>query len=190
MRCRCFRSIGLLVGLAAATVASARADLMIRAPDDLPISASVTAEQLWQVFDHALPAGVWISPLEAPAYQIVPARWMRRTFLPALKEQMHGFWAQNLPMEDSAANCSGFALICRLMLNLSAMHARAHAPAVASVIVKQDHPFGGLSATRENHCVIFVLTDEGPWILEAQSGIYIAALQYPNRATIRLVSVH
>jgi hypothetical protein len=77
-----------------------------------------------------------------------------------------------------------------LMLSLSAMDVHACAPAAATVIVRQERPFGGLSATKENHCVDFVLTDEGPWIIEAQSGAYTTIDAYPNRGTIKLVSVH
>jgi hypothetical protein len=58
------------------------------------------------------------------------------------------------------------------------------------VIVRQEKAFGGLSATMEDHCVAFVLTDEGPWIIEVQSGAYTNIGDYPNRGTIKLVSVH
>ncbi|MEJ1970969.1 MAG: hypothetical protein WDM96_00110 [Lacunisphaera sp.] len=76
------------------------------------------------------------------------------------------------------------------MLNLSAMEARARAPATATIVVYQEKAFGGLSATKENHCVAFVLTDEGPWIIEAQSGAHVAVRDYPNLSTVKLVSVH
>ena len=58
------------------------------------------------------------------------------------------------------------------------------------MIVFQGRPFGGLAATAEKHSVAFVLTDEGPWIIEVQSGEYTPLADYPNRETIRLVSVH
>ena len=115
---------------------------------------------------------------------------MRRDFLPALKHQMKQLWDKQIPQTDAAGNCNGFALVCRLMLNLSAMEAHACAPATATVIVRQDKGFGGLSATNEDHCVAFVLTDEGPWIIEVQSGEYTRITDYPNRGTIKLVSVH
>ena len=86
---------------------------------------------------------------------------MRRAFLPSLKAQMKAFREEKLPEENSAANCNGLALVCRLMLGLSAMESHARAPATATVIVRQENPFGGLSATMENHCVAFVLTDDG-----------------------------
>ncbi len=183
------RALALAAVLACAT-AAARADLQLVAPSGLPVKQTVTAEQLWQEFDRALPPGVWVSPLQNLQYQVIPARWMRRTFLPALKRQMATFTDQNLPADNSAANCNGFALVCRLMLNLSAMSAQAAAPAAATVIVYQGRPFGGLAATAEKHSVAFVLTDEGPWIIEVQSGEYTPLADYPNRETIRLVSVH
>jgi hypothetical protein len=176
--------------LLALTLPTARADLGISAPSGMPTGKTVTAEQLWQEFDRTLPSGVWVSPLENAEYEVVSAKWMRRTFLPAVRRQMKTLWARDIPEEDAAGNCSGFALVFRLMLGLSAMEAHARAPATATVIVHQDKPFGGLGATQENHCVAFVLTDEGPWIIEAQSGSYIALGDYPNRETIRLVSVH
>ena len=183
------RALALAAVLACST-AAARADLQLIAPSGLPLSRTVTAEQLWQEFDRALPPGVWVSPLQNLQYQVIPARWMRRTFLPALKRQMATFTERNLPADNSAANCNGFALVCRLMLNLSAMSAQAAAPAAATVIVFQGRPFGGLAATDEKHSVAFVLTDEGPWIIEVQSGEYTPLADYPNRETIRLVSVH
>jgi hypothetical protein len=167
-----------------------RADLRIAAPAGMPTGQTVTAEQLWQELDRSLPPGVWVSPLEASQYEVISAKWMRRTFLPSLQRQMKTLWDKGVPGENTAGNCNGFALVCRLMLSLSAMDARAHAPAAATVIVKQDQAFGGLNATKEDHCVSYVLTDEGAWIIEVQSGVYARVSEYPNRRTIKLVSVH
>jgi hypothetical protein len=180
---------GLAVILALATVTS-WANLDVSAPTGMPTGKTVTAEQLWEVFNHALPPDVWVSPLECNEYEVISAKWMRQEFLPALKQQMKMLWENRIPEEDSAGNCNGLALVCRLMLSLSAMEAHARAPAAATVIVKQEKPFGGLAATREDHCVVFVLTDEGPWIIEAQSGVCTKIGDYPNRGTIKLVSVH
>ena len=150
----------------------------------------MTAEKLWEEFDRTLPPGVWVSPLESTHYEVISARWMRRSFLPALKRQMKTLTEKGIPEDNTAGNCSGLALVGRLMLNLSAMDARARAPAAATVIVTQNKAYGGLSATLEDHCVAFVLTDEGPWIIEVQSGAYTAINAYPNRESIKLVSVH
>jgi len=168
----------------------ARADLDVYGPSGMPTGETVTAEQLWQEFDHALPPDVWVSPLENSRYEVISAKWMRREFLPALKHQMKMFWKEGIPQDNAAGNCNGFALVCRLMLSLSAMEAHACAPAAATVIVRQEKAFGGLSATMEDHCVAFVLTDEGPWIIEVQSGAYTKIGEYPNRGTIMFVSVH
>lgn len=173
-----------------ALVVAARADLAVTAPSGMPIGKTIKAQELWREFERSLPTGVWVSPLENAEYQVISARWMRRAFLPSLKAQMKAFREEKLPEEDSAANCNGLALVCRLMLGLSAMEAHARAPATATVIVRQENPFGGLSGTMENHCVAFVLTDEGPWIVEAQSGIYTKLGEYPNLKSIMLVSVH
>jgi hypothetical protein len=186
-RIRLTRWLAVVLSLAAVTC---WANLDVSAPTGMPTGKTVTAEQLWEVFDHALPPDVWVSPLESSKYEVISAKWMRREFLPALKQQMKTLWEKRIPEEDSAGNCNGFALVCRLMLSLSAMEAHARAPAAATVIVKQEKPFGGLSATMEDHCVAFVLTDEGPWIIEAQSGVYTKIGDYPNRGTIKLVSVH
>ncbi|MBI5771491.1 MAG: hypothetical protein HZA93_27195 [Verrucomicrobia bacterium] len=181
--CRLTLTLTLATGIA-------RAELHLSAPGGLPLGPTVTARKLWEEFDRALPAGVWVSPLENKEYLVISAQWMRRSFLPALNRQMELFSQQNLGADHSAANCNGFALVCRLMLGLSAMAARAPAPATATMIVHQSAPFGGLEATRENHSVAFVLTDEGPWVIEVQSGEYVKLADYPNRSTIKLVSVH
>lgn len=185
-----FHVIPVLALAASALVCTARGSLSVSAPDSFPTGRTVTAEQLWQEFDGNLPDGVWVSPLESERYEVISALWLRRTFLPSLRRQTENMRRRNIPEGDTAANCSGFALVCRLMLALSAMDAGAHSPATATVIVHQDHPFGGLDATRENHCVAFVLTDEGPWIIEAQSGAFTQLAQYPNRTSIKFVSVH
>jgi hypothetical protein len=179
--------LAVLLGLA---VPPARAGIDVYTPTGMPTGTTVSAEELWKQFDRTLPPNVWVSPLESRRYEVISARWMRRDFLPALKQQMKMLWDKNIPQEDSAGNCNGFALVARLMLALSAMEAHACAPATATVIVHQDRPFGGLSATREDHCVAFVLTDEGPWIIEVQSGVYTKIGDYPNRGSIKLVSVH
>jgi hypothetical protein len=181
------RLLAAMLGLAVVTT---WASMAVYAPGGMPTGRTVTAEQLWREFDSTLPPGVWVSPLEDRDYEVISAKWMRRTFLPALKRQMQSLWSQGIPEEDSAGNCNGFALVCRLMLSLSAMEVHARAPATATVIVKQEKAFGGLSATMEDHCVAFVLTDEGPWIVEVQSGTYTKIADYPNRGTIKLVSVH
>ena len=181
------RVLLLALGLAALP-AHALTGLSI--PAGMPVGKTVKAEQLWAEFDRTLPAGVWVSPLENAEYEVISAKWMRRSFLPILKSEMKDLWARGIPQEDAAGNCSGFALVCRLMLGLAAMEVHAHAPATATVIVYQGKSFGGLSATKENHCVAFVLTDEGPWIIEVQSGEYTPIADYPNLATVKLVSVH
>lgn len=177
--------LALLVG-----TATAFAGLHLYAPAGMPTGRTVTATELWEEFDRVLPPGVWISPLENARYEVISARWMRREFLPSLQRQMKKLWEQDIPEENRAANCNGFALICRVLLNLSAMSARAHGPAAATVIVRHDRPFGGLVPTHEDHSVAFVLTDEGPWIIEVQSGVHTPLRDYPNRDTIKLVSVH
>jgi hypothetical protein len=183
-------SRAVLVVVMLATALVARADLRLAAPDDLSGGPTITAEQLWQELDRALPPGVWVSPLQNHEYRVIPAAWMRRSFLPALNRQMGQFAKQRIGADNSAANCNGFALICRLMLGLSAMAANSPAPATATLIVHQAAPFGGLEATRENHSVALVLTDEGPWVIEVQSGEHVKLADYPNRSTIKMVSVH
>ncbi len=167
-----------------------RADLSVSAPTDMPAGKTVKAEAFWQEFDRVLPPGVWVSPLENQDYEVISAKWMRRSFLPALNHEMKALWRREIPAENAAGNCNGFALVCRLMLSLSAMASHARAPATATMIVRQEKPFGGLGATMEKHCVAFVLTDEGPWVIEVQSGAYTKFNDYPNRDKIILVSVH
>ncbi len=179
--------LAVVLGLAALP---AWAGLDVRTPSGMPTGKTVTADQLWEQFDRTLPPNVWVSPLENARYEVISAKWMRRDFLPALKHQMKVLWDKNIPQTDAAGNCNGFALVCRLMLTMSAMEAHACAPATATVIVYQARPFGGLSATNEDHCVAFVLTDEGPWIIEVQSGAYVKFRDYPNLGTVKLVSVH
>ena len=180
----------LLAAVLGFSVAALGAGLDVYAPSGMPTGQTVTAEQLWEQFDRSLPPDVWVSPLENSRYEVISARWMRRTFLPALKQQMKLMWDERIPQEDSAGNCNGFALVCRLMLNLSAMLAHANTPAAATVIVRQEKAFGGIYASKEGHCVAFVLTDEGPWIIEVQSGVYTKISDYPNLGNIKLVSVH
>jgi hypothetical protein len=180
----------LLAAALSLTFFSARAALEISAPNGMPVGNTISAEKLWEEFDHTLPAGIWVSPLESSNYEVISAKWMRQSFLPALQQEMKHLWKRGVPKENTAGNCSGFAIVARLMLTLSAMAAHAHTPAAATVIVKQQNPFGGLDATQEDHCVAYVLTDEGPWIVEVQSGAYSKIADYPNRETIKLVSVH
>jgi hypothetical protein len=184
------RLIPLLAAVLSLAVVSTSAGLDIRAPAGMPTGKTVTAEQLWQEFNRTLPPDVWVSPLENNQYEVISATWIRRSFLPALQRQMKELRDRGISADNTAANCNGFALVCRLMLNLSAMEARARAPATATVIVSQEHPFGGIDASMENHCVAYVLTDEGPWIIEAQSGEYTKITDYPNWKSIKLVSVH
>ena len=129
------RLLAAILGLAALPI---HADLGVSAPSGMPEGRTVTAVELWQVFDRALPAGVWVSPLENTKYEVVSAKWMRRTFLPAAKRQMREFWDLRIPEENASGNCNGFALVFRLMLGLSAMDSHNPAPATATMIVRQE----------------------------------------------------
>lgn len=168
----------------------ADASLSLRAPSGMPSGRTITAGALWEELNRLLPPGVWVSPLESEQYEVISAAWLRRTFLPSLRRQMRELWDRDLPIDDRAANCNGFALLCRTMLHLSAMDAGAYGPAAGTAIVRQDRPFGGLIATKEDHKVAFVLTDEGLWIIEAQSAAHVSARDYPNLTSVKLVSIH
>lgn len=169
---------------------SSSANLRFMAPGDMPTGRTITATELWEELNRTLPAGVWISPLQNETYQVVSAKWLRRTFLPSLRRQMKQIWDQRLPADNTAANCNGFALVCRLLLNISALSTQDSAPATATLIVQHERPFGDLPATHVPHSVAWVLTDEGPWVIEVQSATPIALSDYPNREFIKLVNVH
>src|SRR6185312_12327104 len=91
---RAFRALVAALGLATLT---SWAGLDVHTPANMPTGQTVTAEQLWQEFDRTLPPNVWVSPLENRKYEVISARWMRRDFLPALKQQMKQLWDKNIP---------------------------------------------------------------------------------------------
>ena len=186
----CLKTAILALGLIL-TTATAGARLDVETPrGEMPRGKTVTAEALWESLNAELPANVWVSPLENKEYEVISAKWMTKQFLPQLSRIMDDFRASHLPEDDTAGNCNGLGLVGKLLIELSAIEVHAKAPAAASVIVKQQFAFGGVDATKVGHYVLLVLTDEGWWVIEAQSGKHVPLHDYPNRATIHQVSIH
>ncbi len=60
-------------------------------------------------------------------------------------------------------------------------------PSVAVVVVSQINEYGGIPASKGLHMVNLVMTNNGWFIFEPQSGKYILLEKYPNQEYIKYI---
>ena len=86
-------------------------------------------------------------------------------------------------------DCDNFALLYKSLLSISYYKSNArHEPAVATVLVEQKHPFGGIPAG-SLHMLNLVFTSKAWYIFEPQTGKYTELENYPNQEYIKLLII-
>lgn len=83
-------------------------------------------------------------------------------------------------------DCDNFALLYKSLMGISAYKSQeASEPAVAVLVVRQMHEFGGIPGTEELHMVNLVMTNNGWFVFEPQTGKYTLLERYPNQEYIQ-----
>jgi len=83
-------------------------------------------------------------------------------------------------------DCDNFAMLYKSLVGISAYKSEEqNEPAVAVLVVEQINEFGGIPATGGLHMVNLVMTNNGWFIFEPQTGKYTLLERYPNQEYIQ-----
>ena len=83
-------------------------------------------------------------------------------------------------------DCDNFAMLYKSLMGISGYKSSNKSePSVAVVVVRQVNEYGGIPASNGLHMVNLVMTNNGWFIFEPQSGEFILLEQYPNQEFIQ-----
>lgn len=82
-------------------------------------------------------------------------------------------------------DCDNFAMLYKSLMGISGYKSlNKSEPSVAVVVVRQVNEYGGIPASNGLHMVNLVMTNNGWFIFEPQSGQFTLLEQYPNQEFI------
>ena len=82
-------------------------------------------------------------------------------------------------------DCDNFAMLYKSLMGISGYKSpNKSEPSVAVVVVRQVNEYGGIPASSGLHMVNLVMTNNGWFILEPQTGKFILLENYPNQEFI------
>lgn len=83
-------------------------------------------------------------------------------------------------------DCDNFAMLYKSLMGISGYKSSNKSePSVAVVVVRQVNEYGGIPASNGLHMVNLVMTNNGWFIFEPQSGKFILLENYPNQEFIK-----
>ena len=83
-------------------------------------------------------------------------------------------------------DCDNFAMLYKSLMGISGYKSSSESePSVAVVVVRQVNEYGGIPASNGLHMVNLVMTNNGWFIFEPQSGKFILLENYPNQEFIK-----
>ena len=87
------------------------------------------------------------------------------------------------------ADCDNYAMLYKSLMSVAAYKAgESVEPAVLLVLVEQRESFGGVPAGGAHLCVL-VMTDQGWFVVEPQTGQFDKLENYPNQRFVRLLMI-
>jgi len=87
-------------------------------------------------------------------------------------------------------DCDNFAMLYKSMMSVSAYKSKEpHEPCVALIVVRQVNEFGGIPGTGGLHMVNLVMTNQGWYIVEPQTGEFVLLEKYPNQQHLQLLLI-
>lgn len=82
-------------------------------------------------------------------------------------------------------DCDNFAMLYKSLMSIAAYKAGdMHEPAVALLTLRADHEFGGVPGNGSLHMNILVMTSQGWYVVEPQTGAFTLLEHYPNQHTV------
>lgn len=86
-------------------------------------------------------------------------------------------------------DCDNFAMLYKSMMSVSAYKAKSdNEPCVALLVVRQVNEFGGVPSGGL-HMVNLVMTNQGWYVFEPQTGEFIKLEKYPNQQYVQLLII-
>ena len=86
-------------------------------------------------------------------------------------------------------DCDNFAMLYKSLMSVSAYKAKSdNEPCVALLVVRQHNEFGGVPIGGL-HMVNLVMTNQGWYVIEPQTGEFIRLEDYPNQQFVQLLII-
>lgn len=87
-------------------------------------------------------------------------------------------------------DCDNFAMLYKSLMGISGYKSKEKSePSVAVVVVRQVNEYGGIRASNGLHMVNLIMTNNGWFILEPQTGKFILLEEYPNQEFIQYLII-
>lgn len=84
-------------------------------------------------------------------------------------------------------DCDNFAMLYKSMMSVASFKANEDAePACGLITTQQINDFGGIPGTGGLHMLILVMTDQGWYVVEPQTGKFTLLEDYPNQQHIKM----
>ena len=79
-------------------------------------------------------------------------------------------------------DCDNFAMLYKSLMGISGYKSNQEKePSVAVMVVRQNEEYGGIPASKGLHMVNLIMTNNGWFVFEPQTGKFILLEQYPNQ---------
>ena len=120
-------------------------------------------------------------------YRVVDYYWFRK-FNNWFAEMKHNNGLNAGQGARENMDCDNYSMLYKSMMSAAAYKSGAVSePAVAMVVTKQLKEFSSIPATGGLHMLIFVMTSQGWFIVEPQTGDFVELHKYPNQQGMNLI---
>lgn len=88
---------------------------------------------------------------------------------------------------NESHDCDNFAMLYKSMMSVAGFKSNSKIePASGLITVQQVNEFGGIPGTGGLHMLILVMTNQGWYVVEPQTGDFILLEDYPNQQHIKM----
>lgn len=134
------------------------------------------------------PKDIKVYPMDS-RYKEVDYYWFRE-FNNWFKKLLFENGIMSLGDGTENLDCDNFAMLYKSMASVSAYKAKSKfEPCVALLVVRQVNEFGGVPGTGGLHMVNLVMTNQGWFIIEPQTGKFVLLEKYPNQEYLQLLLI-
>ena len=121
-------------------------------------------------------------------YREVDYYWFRK-FNNWFQDMLYENNMQALGGNGETADCDNYAMLYKSLMSAAAYKSGDKTePAVLLMLVQQRESFGGVPAGGAHLCIM-VMTNQGWFVVEPQTGQFDELKNYPNQSTVRLLMI-
>ena len=85
-------------------------------------------------------------------------------------------------------DCDNYAMLYKSLSSVAAYKSKIdYEPCVVMLVVQQHHEFGGVPGTGGLHMVNLVMTNQGWYVIEPQTGVHVLLEDYPNQEHVQFL---